>query len=35
MYNDLPSYMPSYRDLQDRKARKVDTLGREVQEKSG
>lgn len=35
MYNDLPAYMPSYKDLLDRKARKVDSLGREVQEKTG
>jgi hypothetical protein len=35
MYNDLPAYMPSYRDLMDRKARTLDNLGREVQEKTG
>jgi len=35
MYNDLPAYMPSYRDLLDRKDRKQDTLGREVLETQG
>eukprot|EP00658_Telonema_sp_P-2_P019428 TRINITY_DN1766_c0_g1_i3.p1 TRINITY_DN1766_c0_g1~~TRINITY_DN1766_c0_g1_i3.p1 ORF type:complete len:221 (-),score=55.85 TRINITY_DN1766_c0_g1_i3:387-1049(-) len=35
MYSDLPSYMPSYKDLLDRKSRKVDTMGREVRELQG
>lgn len=35
MYNDLPAYMPSYKDLLDRKERKQASLGREVLETQG